>query len=280
MTEGMRLVKPTAKLYWNKDSLKHIEYCGRVCYNSYDKMTEDSAEKFIDGLIKRGHYSVLEHAAVNINAEGFQLSLDKVKETDPEFGLLMARANLGSLRCADLVRFDSRFSTAASLKDLPRATDVLTFEITASRSCTHQFVRHRNMSFCERSLRFVSVEQPEVVLPESPFLSEIEVLNRCFDLYKELCKGGTSKDEARAFLPMCTATKLIATAQATWWLEFLRLRLHPAASKEMIYIAAQIYDLCPAPIKEKAKELGLEKQFKEVKADVEKERLFEIGRDS
>jgi thymidylate synthase (FAD) len=41
--------------------LKHIELCGRVCYKSEDKIEEESAEKFIAGIIKRGHEAVLEH---------------------------------------------------------------------------------------------------------------------------------------------------------------------------------------------------------------------------
>lgn len=34
---------------------KHIELCGRVCYRSYDKITPDSATKFVDRMIKSGH---------------------------------------------------------------------------------------------------------------------------------------------------------------------------------------------------------------------------------
>lgn len=41
--------------------LKRIEECGRVCYKSEDKITEDSAKGFVEGLIRRGHESVLEH---------------------------------------------------------------------------------------------------------------------------------------------------------------------------------------------------------------------------
>ena len=43
---------------------KFVELCGRVCYRSEDKITSDSAAKFVDRLIKSGHTSVLEHATV------------------------------------------------------------------------------------------------------------------------------------------------------------------------------------------------------------------------
>ncbi len=45
-----------------ENSEKHIEFCARVCYNSNEKITEDSHKVFISNLIKNGHLSVLEHA--------------------------------------------------------------------------------------------------------------------------------------------------------------------------------------------------------------------------
>lgn len=51
--------------------LKHIEKCGRTCYQSYENETEDtsSAEKMIKMLIKMGHESVLEHFLITIKAK-------------------------------------------------------------------------------------------------------------------------------------------------------------------------------------------------------------------
>lgn len=46
--------------------LKHIELCGRVCYKSEDKMTDSSARKFVENIIKRGHEAVLEHASITV----------------------------------------------------------------------------------------------------------------------------------------------------------------------------------------------------------------------
>lgn len=46
--------------------LKSIELCGRVCYKSEDRITEDSAEKFIAMILKSGHESVLEHEKITV----------------------------------------------------------------------------------------------------------------------------------------------------------------------------------------------------------------------
>lgn len=43
-----------------------LEYCGRVCYKSEDKITEDSAKRFISSVLKSGHESVLEHAKITV----------------------------------------------------------------------------------------------------------------------------------------------------------------------------------------------------------------------
>jgi thymidylate synthase (FAD) len=49
-----------------KEILKKIELCGRVCYKSEDKITDNSAEKFVANIIKRGHESVLEHVSFTV----------------------------------------------------------------------------------------------------------------------------------------------------------------------------------------------------------------------
>lgn len=63
----MKVIKPSFKIEKiPKDLLKTIERIGRVCYKSEDKITEGSAEKFIEILIKRGHEAMLEHASFSV----------------------------------------------------------------------------------------------------------------------------------------------------------------------------------------------------------------------
>lgn len=64
----MRLVKPSYEILKQEPGLegiyKMIELAGRTCYKSEDKITEDSARKFVDMLIARGHTAMLEHGTV------------------------------------------------------------------------------------------------------------------------------------------------------------------------------------------------------------------------
>ena len=46
--------------------LKRIEKAGRTCYKSEDRITAESAEKFVRMLIERGHESVLEHESITV----------------------------------------------------------------------------------------------------------------------------------------------------------------------------------------------------------------------
>ena len=67
----MKLIKQSFKILEQKDfSLigikKFIERCGRVCYKSEDKITDDSYEKFVNMLEKRDHARPLEFGTVHL----------------------------------------------------------------------------------------------------------------------------------------------------------------------------------------------------------------------
>jgi len=47
-----------------KDIKKHIEKCGRICYKSNNKITDDSYIKFVSNLEKSNHGAMLEHGTV------------------------------------------------------------------------------------------------------------------------------------------------------------------------------------------------------------------------
>ena len=65
----MKIIKPYTEILTNinsKELLEKIELCGRVCYKSENRIKEDSAEKFIANLIKRGHEAVLENFSFTV----------------------------------------------------------------------------------------------------------------------------------------------------------------------------------------------------------------------
>lgn len=70
----VKIIEPSVEILTDIDGdkvLKHIEKCGRTCYQSYQNETEDttSAKNMIQMLIKMGHESVLEHFLITIKAK-------------------------------------------------------------------------------------------------------------------------------------------------------------------------------------------------------------------
>lgn len=60
----MKLVQSNAELIQETNPYKLVELVGRTCYKSEDKITDDSYVKFVQNLIARKHYAMLEHGRV------------------------------------------------------------------------------------------------------------------------------------------------------------------------------------------------------------------------
>ena len=67
----MKIIEQSHTWIKEPDPIKLIELCGRTCYKSEDKITEDSANKFVKMLIKSGHMSVLEHGQAAFEVESY-----------------------------------------------------------------------------------------------------------------------------------------------------------------------------------------------------------------
>ena len=68
----MKIIRPSVEFItpmdeesaWN--TMKRLELIGRTCYKSEDRITDASCIKFLEGIIRRGHESVIEHASVTV----------------------------------------------------------------------------------------------------------------------------------------------------------------------------------------------------------------------
>lgn len=69
----MQLVQPSFEIIEQEFGLngiyKHIELAGRTCYKSLDKITENSAQEFVDRMIKSKHLAMCEHGTVYLYLE-------------------------------------------------------------------------------------------------------------------------------------------------------------------------------------------------------------------
>jgi len=65
----MKIILPSVELLNPPEYallLNLVELAGRTCYKSEGNITESSAEKFIQNIIKRGHEAVLEHGSLSV----------------------------------------------------------------------------------------------------------------------------------------------------------------------------------------------------------------------
>jgi thymidylate synthase (FAD) len=66
----MEIVKAHAMILSEEDPsfpwLRQIEYNGRISYKSEDKITDDSAPKFVKMILHYGHESVIEHVSASV----------------------------------------------------------------------------------------------------------------------------------------------------------------------------------------------------------------------
>lgn len=65
----MRIIPPSYEIIAMPDGaelVRTIELAGRTCYKSEDKITDDSAGRFVKMIIKSGHESVIEHSSASV----------------------------------------------------------------------------------------------------------------------------------------------------------------------------------------------------------------------
>lgn len=75
----MKVIKPYHE-HISKEGMtpyQFIEKIGRTCYKSEDKITDDSAVKFVKGLCKRRHFAMIEHYWVHMRYTGLYEDLMK-----------------------------------------------------------------------------------------------------------------------------------------------------------------------------------------------------------
>jgi thymidylate synthase (FAD) len=118
----------------------------------------------------------------------------------------------------------------------------VTFYITGvSRSFTHELVRHRHLSYSQRSQRFVDEGVAHLVVPDAirgdTFLESMYRIacNKSQNTYRNLVsileQRGLSRKNARsaarAVLPNGIETRIVVTGNLRAWRYFIGLRLKP-----------------------------------------------------
>lgn len=119
-----------------------------------------------------------------------------------------------------------------------------------SRALTHQLVRHRHMSFSQKSQRYVK-EKGEfdyitpITIKHNPKLNEkfISLMKEISDTYQELIEAGVKSEDARAILPNAAATSMVASLNLRELIHIANLRLCTRAQLEIRMLVQKMCDL-------------------------------------
>jgi len=130
----------------------------------------------------------------------------------------------------------------------------ITFAINnISRAATHQLVRHRHMSFSQKSQRYVKEADFDYITPinikSNPELNaKFEAhMKATTELYKEFIEAGIKKEDARSILPNATASSIVCSLNLRELIHLANLRLCTRAQLEIRMAVAK---MCALVIKE------------------------------
>lgn len=246
----MKLIRPSFEIWEQPAGLegiyKQIERAGRVCYKSEDKITEDSAKSFVDRMVASGHGAMLEHGTVYLqiksrDAENYHLFYNKYS-SNPHSYINVGRGCMwNTLYITTNYRVLVENNWLDDLKYLCEPTEFhakrITVHFVCDRGVSHEFVRHRVMSFAQESTRYCNYSNKdkfgnEVTFIEPCWLDSISELERKSFLagllldsekkYFDLLSMGWKPQQARAVLPNALKTELVMTGFVDdWWGEYL-----------------------------------------------------------
>ena len=266
----MKLIKPSFEIREQPSGLegvyKQIERVGRICYKSEDKITEDSAKSFVDRMIKSGHGAMLEHGTVYLKVfnviENSEL-IDKYKSN--KYSVVKEGTEVynchgdilyGSCKCITTnYRVLVENGWLDDLKYICKPTEFhekrITVHFVCDRGVSHEFVRHRVMSFAQESTRYCNYSKDKFgneltfIIPcwikdleEKSYLAHAEYHHTKEDaskqwydvcmnsefVYEDLIRLGWKPQEARAVLPNSLKTELVVTGFVSDWNHFFDLR--------------------------------------------------------
>ncbi len=117
----------------------------------------------------------------------------------------------------------------------------VTFAINnISRAATHQLVRHRHMSFSQKSQRYVKEKgEFDFIIPAAIEANKdlcekfLKHMNMTADLYQEFIENGIKSEDARAILPNAAASSMVVSLNLRELIHLANLRLCTRAQLEI-----------------------------------------------
>ena len=252
----MKLIKQSFEIWEQPTGLegvyKQIEKVGRVCYKSEDKITEDSAKPFVDRMVKAGHWAMLEHGTIYLTMQyggPSRKESDAIEKYTKNKYSKYNQDTDGRYYITTNLRVLVENDWMGDLKYLCEPTEYherrVCVHFVCDRGVSHEFVRHRVMSFAQESTRYCNYSKDKFgneltfIIPnwvnthcpnkeqEGPSVPDMEWSSAMLNAeasYKILLKMGWTPQQARAVLPNSLKTELVMTGFVSDWKHFFRVR--------------------------------------------------------
>lgn len=179
----MKLIESKAELILQQEGLegvyKQIEFCGRTCYKSEDKIKSGSAKGFVERMINSKHTAMLEQGTVYLKIpynwlhrlthpglcrKYFKNPYTRVQIMGELVNELPVLGDHLSSRITPYLAITTNYRVMVEngwlddLKYLCEPTEYhekrYTFKFTTDRGVSHELVRHRVFSFAQESTRY------------------------------------------------------------------------------------------------------------------------------
>ena len=118
-----------------------------------------------------------------------------------------------------------------------------------SRACSHQLVRHRLMSFSQKSQRYVKEKSqfdyvvPSTIQKNPELYSKYqEFMQKTSELYLEMTEQGIPAEDARFILPNAASTSMVASLNLREMIHLANLRLCTRAQSEIRTLVKMMCD--------------------------------------
>ena len=249
---------------------KQIEIAGRTCYKSEDKITEDSAKKFVQKLIESKHFAMLEHGTVYLKipandliwkdlsvAESQWFIANKVCDEHQNWWAITTNyrvlvENFSPQFVHDLIY--NYFCEPTEHHEKRR-----TVKLTTSIHVYKDLTRHRKMSYAIESTRYCNYSKDKfdnnITFIDPIWCSDDQDNNRAFyeslknieQCYMNLIKSGWKPQQAAEILPQCTKADVVITGFDKDWEWIFKVRVdgitgkpHPEVERIMVPIAKEL----------------------------------------
>lgn len=185
----------------------------------------------------------------------------KIITPDEQSGVFLLKAcEYAGRNCyasQDRITDDSYFTFINNLikrgHEAPLEFADITFDLTTSRAVLAELTRHRLVSFCVESQRYIQEAKTGDITFIKPEWYNVEdeattvwqnQIQSVEDAYKELIALGCKPEQAREVLPNSTACRIIMKANLREWRHIFELRTSKFAYPQMRTLATQMLKLC------------------------------------